>query len=157
MSTKPDIKKHLEAIVGADAVELIKIFQSVATSTVVLDGQIIEKDFFELKPNQCIGYKLLDVAGFFTTGGDGKSLFRLTDFLCHTGELFIQPINVVATPSSSTPCFLTIVHSLLNNGADVEIKVSTWDASGAAAPNVSFNWRCRVPLNPGIFGTNPKP
>ena len=147
MSTKPDIKKQLEAILGADAVAFIKIFQSVATSAIVLDGQIIEKDVFELKPNQCISaVKLLDVAGFFTTGTDGKSLFRLTDFLCHTGERFVQPINVVATPLSSTPCFLTVVHSLFNNGADVEIKVSTWDASGAAAPNVSFNWRCRAPF-----------
>jgi hypothetical protein len=47
--------------------------------------------------------------------------------------------------------FLTLVHSLVDNGADVEIKVSTWDANGVAAPNVSFDWRCRVPLLDLIF------
>lgn len=108
MSTKPDIKKQLEAIFGADAVQLIKFIQSVATST-MSDGQIIQKDLIVAKPNQCFSFpRLLDVAGFFTTGSDGKSLFRLTDVLCPSGEIFIQPINVVATPLSSTPCFLTM-------------------------------------------------
>jgi hypothetical protein len=149
MSTKSDIEKQLEAIFGVEAVQLIQLIQPVATST-VSEGLLIEKNLIVATPNKCSPIDgLLDVAGFSRTGSDGKSLFRLTDFLCPVGsELFIQPINVVATPLSDTPCFLTVVHSLLNNGADVEIKVSTWDASGAAAPNVAFNWRCRVRFQP---------
>jgi hypothetical protein len=54
--------------------------------------------------------------------------------------------------SPSTPCFLTLVHSVVKNGADVEIKVATWDAGGAAAPDVTFNWRCRVAVTHLIFG-----
>jgi hypothetical protein len=57
------------------------------------------------------------------------------------------PVNVVATPNSSDPFFLTIQHSLIGL-ADVEIKVWTWDANGAAAPGVPFDWRCRVPYHP---------
>lgn len=143
---KADIKKQLEAVFGVETVQLIKLIQPVATSTESA-GIIIEKNLIVATPNQCFSFpRLLDVAGFFTTGSDGKSLFRLTDFLCPADEIFIQPINIVATPFSSTPCFLTVAHSLLNEGADVEIKVSTWDVNGVAAPNVSFNWRCRVTL-----------
>ena len=149
MSTQPDTKKQLEAILGhelgADAVQLITLIQPVASST-ESEGSVTQRDLIVARPNRCYSTRLLDVGGFDTTGSNGKSVFRLTDFLCGVGFWFLQPINVVATPFSSTPFFLTVVHSLLNNGADVEIRVSTWDANGAAAPNVSFNWRCRVGL-----------
>jgi len=86
------------------------------------------------------------VSGFATTASSGQSVFRLSDFICPGGEVYNYPINVIATPFSSKPFFLTVMHSLVNNGSDVEIKVFAWDANGAAAPNVSFNWRCRVEL-----------
>ena len=145
MSTQPDIQKKLEELFGADVVQLSTFIQSVATST-ESEGLIIRKNLVAATPNQCFTTNpLLDVAGFFSTGSDGKTVFRLTDFLCPLPDgIFTQPINVVATPLSSTPCFLTVGHLLVNNGTDVEITVSTWDASGAAAPKVSFNWRCRV-------------
>ena len=149
MPAKSDIKKQLEAVFGhpisEDAVQFIGLFHSVASYT-FSDGFTTQQSFIVPLPNRCYQTRFLDVSGFATTGIDGKSLFRLTSFLCPAGERFLHPINVVATPFSSTPCFLTVVHSLLNNGDDVEIKVSTWDANGAPAPNVSFNWRCRVEL-----------
>jgi hypothetical protein len=149
MATKPEIRKHLEAILGyklpAGAAERIDFVQAVASST-VSDGFTTLRNLIVPRPNRCYQARLLDVSGIATTGNDGKSRFRLTDFLCHTGETFGEPINVVATPLSSTPCFLTVIHSLVNDGADVEIQVSTWDASGTAAPTVSFDWRCRVEL-----------
>jgi len=169
MSTKPDLKKQLEAIVGynlnTEALQFINLIQSVASSTITLDGSITQRSLFFPRPNECRSSRLLDVSGFATSGSNGKILFRLNSFLCPFGGVlpptldptlpptlpppppkYSQPINVVATPLSSTPCFLTLVHSLVDNGADVEIKVSTWDANGVAAPNVSFDWRCRVPL-----------
>ena len=167
MSTKPDIKKQLEAIVGhnlnTEALQFINLIQSVASSNITSDGSITRSSLFVARPNECSGSRLLDVGGFATSGSDGKILFRLNAFLCPFGGIgpildpnqppppplppkYLQPINVVATPLSSTPCFLTLVHSLVDNGADVEVKVSTWDANGGAAPNVSFDWRCRVPL-----------
>ena len=167
MSTISDLKKQLEAIVGrnlnAEALQFINLTQLVASSNITLDGSITQSSLLVARPNECRSSRLLDVSGFATSGRYVKALFRLNSFLCPFGGVgpanpnpdvpatlpppkFSQPINVVATPLSSTPCFLTLVHSLVDNGADVEIKVSTWDANGAAAPNVSFDWRCRVPL-----------
>lgn len=149
MTTKSETKKQLEAILGHklgdDAVQFIQLIHSVALSTNT-PGQTTQRHLLIARPNSCYQNQVLDVSGFATTASNGQSLFRLTDFLCPGEIRFLQPINVVATPFSSTPCFLTVVHSLLNNGADVEIKVFAWDANGAAAPNVSFNWRCRVEL-----------
>jgi hypothetical protein len=167
MSTKPGLKKQLEAIVGHDldteALQFIKLTQSVASSNIIVDGSITERNLLVATPNECRLSRLLDVSGVATSGSNGKALFRLNSFLCPFGGVgpinpnpdnpapsptpkYSQPINVVATPLSSAPSFLTLVHSLVDNGADVEIKVSTWDANGVAAPNVSFDWRCRVPL-----------
>jgi hypothetical protein len=61
----------------------------------------------------------------------------------------MPPINVVATPHSSTPCFITSQYSFINDQADVEITLSTWDPNGAAAPDIAFDWRCRVVVLPG--------
>lgn len=150
MSKKSEMKKQLEEILGhtfdAEALKVINLIQSVA-STTKSDGTTTQKDLLiGIRPNRCYQTNVLDVSGVATTGNDGRSVFRLTDFLCHAGERFSQPINVVATPLSSAPHFPTVVHSLLDNGADVEIKISMWDAGGAPAANVSFDWRCRVEL-----------
>jgi hypothetical protein len=42
---------------------------------------------------------------------------------------------------------VTTTHALVDNGNDVQITVFAWNAGGAAAPNVSFDWRCRVVSN----------
>ena len=167
MAAKPDLKKQLEAIVGhtltSEELQTINLIQSVATSNIILDGSITRRSIIFFGPNACVQSRLLEVSGFATTGSDGKAVFRLNSFLCPFGGVgpvippsgaaaalpfakYSQPVNVVATPLSSSPFFLTLGRSLVDNGADVEIKVSTWDADGAAAPNVSFDWRCRVPL-----------
>ena len=152
MAKKPDVKKQLEAIFGEELVQLIKIVQPVATSTVSV-GTITEKSLLAaFPPTQCFTFpQVLDVAGSSATGSNGTKVFRLNDFRCPSGEIFTSPVNVVATPVSSTPCYLTVVHSFVNNGSDVEIKVSTWDAGGAAAPGVVFDWRCRVAVRGGTL------
>jgi hypothetical protein len=99
-------------------------------------------------PKQCYDSHLLDVTGSWATGSDGKATLLLSEFVCLPRDLsFAVPVNVVATPNSADPFFLTIQHSLIGL-ADVEIKVWTWDANGAAAPGVPFDWRCRVPYHP---------
>jgi len=149
MTTKSDNKKQVEAILGEklgdDAIQLIQFIQPVALSTKTT-SITTHQHRLVARPNICYQNNALDVSGFATTGSNGQSLFRLTHFICSKGELFNHPINVVATPFSSKPFFLTVKHSLVNNGLDVEIKVFAWDTNGAAAPNVSFNWRCRVEL-----------
>ena len=43
---------------------------------------------------------------------------------------------------------MTMTHSLVNTPAtDVQITVFAWDANGAPAPNVVFDWRCLVPTS----------
>lgn len=59
-----------------------------------------------------------------------------------------EPINLLATARSANPVFVTATHALVNptdiRRSDVEITIHSWDSNGAAAPNVSFHWRCRV-------------
>jgi hypothetical protein len=150
MATK-DTRKHLEAIMGQelseDAFQLIQLIQPVATTT---DGRGMTADMHLLIPRKtCHHNRLLDVGGFAQTGISGQTTLLLKSFICLPEPetlTFLQPINVVATPLSTKPFFLTVTRVLVNNGADVEIKVFSWDANGAPAPNISFDWRCRVEL-----------
>ena len=63
---------------------------------------------------------------------------------------FAEPVNVVVTPNTTTPCYATMTHVLVPNpnvpGAfkDFQITVFTFKPNGTAAPNVSFDWRCRL-------------
>ena len=102
-----------------------------------------------LFPKHCYATDLLDVNGSWTTGGDGTATLLLSEFACFDQINLAPPVNVVATPYSADPFFLTIQHSLVDS-TDVEIKVWTWDANGAAAPEVSFDWRCRVAYTPQV-------
>lgn len=160
MATKPDTKKHLEAILGHklsdDEVQLIQFVFPVAAHTITTDENTFTtlQNLFIASPNECRAARLLDISGLATTDNNGQRVFKLSEFICHSSPTaanrFQQPINVVATPRSTTPCFLTVTHSLVNTdglkAVDVEIKVFTWDANGAPAPNVSFDWRCRVDI-----------
>ena len=157
MPEKLDIKKAMESILGhelpEEAVEFINLFSNVATyDRTDKPGEyyLTEKSLIANLPNRWGTVNLLDLSGWWMTGNDGNSRFRLTDFMCEKTIPLIYPINVVVTPISSKPCFATVLHSLVKNNSneviDAEIQVSTWDATGAAAPNISFDWRCRVPI-----------
>jgi hypothetical protein len=149
MATKSESKKQIEAILGEkiddDAVQLIQFFQSVALTT-KQPGSTTQRHQIANLPNRCYDNHVLDVSGIATTAANGQSVFRLTNFMCPAGEVFRVPVNVVATPFSSKPFFLTVMHTVINNGADVEIRVFAWKPNGTPAPTVTFNWRCRVEL-----------
>ena len=106
--------------------------------TVTRRNQIVNK------PNQCFDNRVVDVSGFAQTDDTGRAVFRLSDFICPAGEIYGPPINVLATARSKKPFFLTVEHKLINSNKDVEIMVFGWDANGAPAPGLQFNWRCRV-------------
>jgi hypothetical protein len=105
----------------------------------------------------CSPRALFDIGGIAATGNDGKRVFRLSEFACFAtwqGEqitTFDYPINVVATPLSSEPCFVTLMHVLLPDSKDVEITVFAWDGDGKPAAGVAFDWRCRVPYSDVIL------
>jgi hypothetical protein len=86
----------------------------------------------------------------FISVGNGKVVFLLSDFICSTINSFAEPVNVIVTPNATTPCYATTAHVLVPNpsvpGAfgDLQITVFRWKPNGTAAPNVSFDWRCRL-------------
>jgi hypothetical protein len=144
----PQIKKeHIEGILGEkfgdEALALIQLFQDVAISTET-PSRTTQRSLLISRHNRCTDSRVIDVSGFAQTQNNGQVTFRLSNFLCPAGEIFSLPINVLATPISAKPFFVTVMHVLVNNGTDVEITVFSWDANGAPAPNVAFNWRCRV-------------
>jgi hypothetical protein len=140
-------KEHLEGILGEkvnpEALALIPLFMDVAISTET-PCTITQQSLIVFRPNRCFESRAFDISGFTQTRANGQSVFRLSNFRCPQGEIYSAPINVVATPISPKPFFLTVMQALVNNGTDVEITVFSWDANGAPAPNVAFNWRCRV-------------
>ena len=147
-----NVKKQLEALVGRDsevsAEQLIKLklwFPAGASS--YEDGSVTWKSIL-FPGKRCNSATLLDASGVSFTGADGTRVFLLSDFVCFPQvNSLAEPINVVATPRSESPFFLTLTHALINADSDVQISVFTWDAGGAAAPNVAFDWRCRVVSN----------
>jgi hypothetical protein len=149
MAKKPDTQQQLETIIGQQlnehTVDTFQVFQVVASSN-RSDAFITRRSFIVARPNQCSSGSVLDVYGLWQTGDDGTTTFRLSSFICPTNEKYVLPINVVATPLATAPRFLTVRRSLLNNGGDVEIQVSTWNPNGTPAPNVVFDWRCRAQL-----------
>ena len=159
MPENKEIKRALDEMLGeeltADQLQSIQLFLKVAAWNRIEEGRITKTS--PLLPGKfCESQKLLEVSGVAATGANGKVRFRLKEFLCLDLLTFDYPINVVATPLASRPVFLTVKHSLVLNpagtlGEDVAIEVFAWDASGAAAPRIAFNWRCRVPFAETIF------
>ena len=148
MADKIDSKKeHLEGILGEkispEALALFPVFLDVAISTET-PCTITQQSLIIARPNRCFESQAFDVSGCTHTRDNGQVVFRLSNFRCPKGEIYSAPINVLATPVSPKPVFLTVMQALVNNGTDVEITVFSWDANGAAAPNIAFNWRCRV-------------
>ena len=146
-----NIKKQLEALTGQkidfSAEQLIKVLSYPIGAYDYTDGSAAWR-WIILPGKACSDATLLDASGVSFTEADGTRAFLLSDFVCFPQlRSLAEPINVVATARSTTPFFVTTTHALINNGTDVQITVFAWDAKGAAAPNVTFDWRCRVVSN----------
>jgi len=152
----PNIKKQLETLTGnkidVSAEELIKVLRYPVGAYDYTDGSAAWRWIF-FPGKSCSDASLLDVSGVSFTEADGTRVFLLSDFVCFplNRPTLAEPINVVATARSTTPFFVTTTHALVNNGTDVQITVFAWDDKGAAAPNVTFDWRCRVVSIPVIL------
>jgi hypothetical protein len=150
-----DIKKQLEELTGHkidfSTEQFVKILSYPIGAYDYTDGSAAWRRII-FPGKTCSNATLLDVSGVLFTETDGKRVFLLSDFVCFPQlRSLAEPINVVATARSTTPFFVTTAHALINNGTDVQITVFAWDAKGAAAPNVTFDWRCRVVSNPIIL------
>src|SRR5688572_26484209 len=117
MSEKSNIKKALEEMLGyeltEDALQRIDLLQAVASyDRTDVPGHFVTRRSLiaNFPPKTCEQQDLLDVSGWWLTGDNGKSVFRLTSFLCYEAVPFMQPINVVVTPISSKPYFSTVLH-----------------------------------------------
>jgi hypothetical protein len=113
------------------------------------NGEVTFQHIF-LPGKSCSNMRLLDVAGNSSTADDGKHAFLLSVCIC-TQNLFAAPVNLVATPRSEKPCYTTTMLNLVPSPtwpgffSDVQITVFTWSPNGSPAPNVSVDWRCRLP------------
>ena len=154
MPEKKDFRKDLDALLKkqftTEELKSLQLFFKVASWNRIEDGNVTTTSILTSR-KFCESQKLLDVSGYTSTGTSGTAQFRLTQFICFNPASFGYPINVVATPLASKPVFLTIQRSLVMDptntfGIDVEFQVFTWNANGAAAPNITFDWRCRVPF-----------
>ena len=148
-----DLRKQLNELAGRQIEvsdeHLIHFIFPIASSSVDDAGVVtFERIFFPGK--SCSQMRLLDVAGNSTTGDDGQRTFLLSDFLCSTDNSFAAPVNLVATPRSTSPCYTTTSLTLVPNPAlpntfkDVQITAFSWAPNGAPAPGISVDWRCRL-------------
>ena len=146
-----DVKKKLEAIAGRELVVAPEHLNKLRFPASAYDrayGAVAWQYLF-LPGMSCEEAALLDVSGASYSGADGKRVVRLSDIVC-LGEALAEPVNVLATARSARPFFVTNTHSLLSpsNPTDLEITFFVWDDKGHAAPNVSFDWRCRANVSP---------
>jgi hypothetical protein len=151
-----EIKKQLEAIAGrkidlnADA--LIKQLSYYVSIQSRVDNCSLRKESAVFPVHTCeVGAAVLDVHGFSSTGGDGKIVLSLREFICvpvPSAIAFSNPASVVATPRSEGPVFLTTSHVVTPaNFTDVQITVFAWNTNGQPAPDVHFDWHCRAHIN----------
>jgi hypothetical protein len=155
--TSASIKEQLEAIVGhkidASEQQLAKFSYPVGLFNGHW-GVSVSKRVFPFPGNICSLTYTCDIGGVSSTFDDGKRVFRLSDFICQWVWVrpvgFVEPVNVVATPRTDRPVFLTMTYAPVPPDPqvayipDVQITVFAWGANGAPAPNVEFDWRCRT-------------
>jgi hypothetical protein len=155
MAKETDLMKKAEEVFGrelaAEALDRIRLTIRISSYNYITDNVYVASTNIILPGKWCNYNPVFEIGGVAATRSDGKRVFRLREFSCIGQITFDHPVNVVATPLSSQPFFLTVIHALVlpdpnnSNLNDVEITVFAWDANGNAAPNIAFDWRCRVP------------
>jgi hypothetical protein len=159
-----ELKKQLEEITGhkinANSEQLLAFVFPIASSTYTTkpgdnDDVWVTSERLIFPSPICADGSLLDTSGVTETGGDGKIVFTLHNFLCGRLGAFAEPVNLLATPQGTSPRYVTMAHQLISNPTlglftDVQITACSWNPDGTAAPNVRFYWRCRVVANPII-------
>jgi len=160
--TPTEAKQQLEAIAGEpiDA-EQLRFFRWPVGAFDYTAGSSAWRNIIIFPPQPslgCVDANLLDASGLSTTGANGQVTFLLSNFVClDLVRAFAAPISIVATARSASPFFVTTTCTLVpdpNNPAfmnDLQITLYAWDAKGAAASQVSIDWRCRLVSLPIIL------
>ncbi|WP_157465201.1 hypothetical protein [Deinococcus apachensis] len=151
MSESDGLEKHFEAILGRDLSADKDDQQIVLREYIALnstnDGWVTSRETGttgnSTKMCRQSSNPLLDVSGLSHTDANGTIQFLLEDFFCTSNPYYSLPLNFVATPRSRLPVFLTMMRRVTNNST-VQIEVMSWNFNGSPAPNVSFDWRCRI-------------
>ncbi|MGB5558599.1 MAG: hypothetical protein WBN04_11370, partial [Paracoccaceae bacterium] len=94
--------------------------------------------------------RAMDIGGKSVTGSDGKLRWKLSNYICDIGIVFIdEPVAFVATARATVARMMT--SNTVSTGRDLEIDVFSWDSDGKPASGTRFSWRCWFNLPPVIL------
>ena len=83
----------------------------------------------------------IDIGGKSATGSDGKTRWRLSNFICESAAINVdEPVAFVATARADRPVVMT--SETVSVGNNLEIDIYSWDINGNPAPGTRFSWRC---------------
>jgi hypothetical protein len=146
------LKQQLGELTGGELdltdVQIINLFTAIGART-DSDGSVTYRHIV-LPRKFCSGARLMDVTGQSVTAGNGAVTFLLSSFICATRLSVLPPVNLVATPFSVRPVYVTTQYKLVPDPAvpgafiDLEITLMAWSSGGSPAPEVTIDWRCRL-------------
>ena len=161
MSDRERVRRGIESAIDGITEDLIAVDRQVVAVTWPIasyraaEGQVTT--YHALVADYCSDKKLLDVAGYGRTGGDGEVRLSLNGFHCmdvppaagRNTLGYEHPINVVVTSRSGSPVHMAATAAIgpgENRPQDVFITVSSWDLGGNPVGSIPFYWRCQVPV-----------
>ncbi len=158
-ATLADLKRQVGELTSGELPltdqQIINLFYPVGAQTYT-DGSVTFRSI--IWPRKfCRDASLLDATGQVATDGTGTVTFLLSNFICSTVNSFQAPVNLLATPFSTRPVYVTTQYNLVPNPAapgsfnDLEITLMAWSPGGTPAPEVVIDWRCRLVSVPIIL------
>jgi hypothetical protein len=105
----------------------------------------------------CFGTSLLTVNGTVTTGENGQSEIRISDFMCGlvqeagTRVMYHGPVNFILTPGCTQPVVFNAEAAINESGNDIHLKVYSKNNNEDPVSDISFYWqlKCRYSIEMG--------
>jgi len=155
-----ELKKQIEEVVGKEIEadpDQLAVFAFPAGAAYYEEGSQVLWRRIIFPGSFCVSpVTLLDASGRSLTGSNGTVKFLLSNFICSDINSFSEPVHLLGTPQVTKACYVTMTHAIVPDPVhqgynDVEITAYAWGPNGKPAPEISFDWRCRVVSNPIIF------